>query len=215
MAQKIRVLIGTCAALVAMVTSAAAQGTSASEDPKWPLCRTGGDSRTADRTGAIAACTALISAETSRTKRAEAYMWRGYARFWRDEPDLAIKDFVAATDLDADNATAWAWQGATFDVQRRFSDAVERLNRALALTPDAPGPLMYRGIAFAGLGLKETAMADLNDAVRRLPDWAYGLYARSVVRRTMGDTAGANADRAAAIQKDAEIDRKMARFFEP
>jgi len=171
------------------------------------------DSLKVDRLPVIAACTRLIASETALDRRANAYLWRGYARYHRDEYDLALKDFVASSDAKPDLALAWAWQGATLVAKRQFADAIAPLNRSLALVPGGTGGLLYRAIAFAGLGQTERALADLDAGIVRTPDSVYAHYARSVIRRRMGDARGAVEDWDFALKKDADIPTKMARFF--
>jgi Flp pilus assembly protein TadD len=54
----------------------------------------------------------------------------------------------------------------------------------------------------------DKALADYNLAVTGSPREAWSLYARSIVRRKLGDTAGAEADRTAALKIDPKLPEK-------
>jgi lipoprotein NlpI len=79
-----------------------------------------------------------------------------------------------------------------------FEHAIADETKANELVPTAAQPICVRGMAYIGASNFDQAIADFNAVIKIDPKSAYGLYGRGTARLKKGDTAGGNADIAAA-----------------
>ena len=135
---------------------------------------------------------------------------RGNAHNNEKDYDLALKDFDQALKLKPDFAYAFNNRGIVYDNLGQTSRAVEDYDRAIALDPNFGDAFNNRGIANLNLGRPDAALADFDNALRVDPKKASSLFGRGVARRRLGDTAGGDADIAAAKAIRADVTEGMA-----
>src|SRR5260370_37932 len=172
---------------------AQAQAQSYEQLEKW--CHD--DKATDDQT--IQGCSAVIaSGRESGEKLSRVYYDRGLAFLDKNQLAPAIEDFDEAIRLNPKDADAFSARGDAHRLNRDPFRATNDYDRAIALKPDDAGAYKSRGFLYA-------AMADLNNALRIDPKKASSLFGRGVAKRRMGDTAGGDADIAAAKALSADV----------
>jgi tetratricopeptide (TPR) repeat protein len=78
--------------------------------------------------------------------------------------------------------------------------------------------LASRGFTYLKLGRPKEAIADYDAEIKINPGNPYSLFGRGIGKQLTGDTAGAEADMAAAIKINASIAERMAKLgvrFDP
>ncbi len=93
-----------------------------------------------------------------------------------DDPDLLIDRSIAAATME------------------RYMDAIDDLDRALALDSRRVDALTFRAAAWRNEGRLEAARADIDRAVALEPDNPEALLERGIERQRDGDATGARAD---------------------
>ena len=130
----------------------------------------------------------------------DAWMSRGYLSAYRDPRTLAgmREAFERAIAHDPRNVEAYHQLGAKLPLLGEDSAAAVAMARALALDPD-------RAITLRNMGLLEARRRRFPEAIRWLdsavtvdPGAVYARRDRALLRLTLGDTAGARLDIAAA-----------------
>jgi len=137
---------------------------------------------------------------------AEAYNSRGDAYKSIEDFDRAISDYGRAILLDPKNAeylNSRCWARAI--AGRDLSQALDDCNESLRLRPNNSSILNSRGLAHFKLGAFDRAIADYEAAVNKDPMDAGSRYARGIARLKTGDTAGGEADIAAAKAIEGDI----------
>lgn len=121
----------------------------------------------------------------------------GQAWLLADQPDRAKAAFDAALSFDPRNAEFLVDRSEALADSSHDWEAIDDLNRALALAPDNVDALLFRASAYRHIGGKdalELAAADADRALKLAPDSVPGLLERGNIRRLKGDAAGARAD---------------------
>ena len=77
---------------------------------------------------------------------------------------------------------------------QRYQDAVEDLNRAIAIAPNSAEPYVYRAGAYRSLGKQDKAMEDVQRALALEPSNPEALLLRGNLRAAGGNQDGARAD---------------------
>lgn len=126
--------------------------------------------------------------------RADAYMQRGNAHRAMGEPDLALSDYQAAIDLNANLAEAHNGIALIYIERRDSRHALEELNKSLALQPNIDG-FYQRGQILEALGEHQKAIDDFNQGISVARDAPYMYRARAMAKEKLGDLDGAHADR--------------------
>jgi len=103
--------------------------------------------------------------------KAEDYMTRGIAFYYRDKYYSALESFKKAIELKPDLAVAWFNKGAMLDRLGRSEEALESLEKAIELKPDLADAWFNRACLYALKGERENALADLRRAVELDPSW--------------------------------------------
>lgn len=119
----------------------------------------------------IEACTRLIdSGQAANPQLVAAYSQRGFLRRLK-EPDLALTDYNAALNIQADAPVALTNRAWIYMTRSRYDVALQDLNKAIELFPPALAARAryYRGYTFAKQKDYPAAMSDLNEAVRVEP----------------------------------------------
>ncbi|MCL2555233.1 MAG: hypothetical protein FWE75_24205 [Actinomycetia bacterium] len=122
-----------------------------------------------------------------------------------EQAEAAFASFTAALEADPEFAAAWANRAVLAYSAGRPADAVDDLDRAVALADD-PVLRANRALALQDLGEHARALADLDAAVPALagedPDL---LFRRGTARHALGDAEGARADWAAHLAAYQEL----------
>lgn len=118
---------------------------------------------------------------------AQAWLLAGNAQRANDVLGAAIALAAEDPELWIDRAGARAALG-------RYAEAVQDLDRALAISPGRADALALRASAKRRLGDIPGARADADAALAREPGSMEALLERGILRRAGGDAAGARAD---------------------
>ena len=133
-----------------------------------------------------------------------------YTRADRFEPAVAVLDrWIAANPKDiqlpkALNNRCWVRALWGRDLDQGLADC----NVALRLTPHISAILDSRGLVNLRLGKLADSIADYDESLRLQSRNAWSLYGRGLARRRKGDTAGGDADVAAAAAIDPQLSDK-------
>ena len=94
---------------------------------------------------------------------------RGLAWHRKGQDDRAIQDFDRAIRLNPTGAGV-ANRASSYSAMGQYDRAIEDFDRALSLKPDDADLLGNRCYAKASAGALAAALADCNEALRRMPD---------------------------------------------
>ncbi len=146
----------------------------------------------ARRSGADAATRAAVFAEA------------GSAWTLAGEPDRAFAAATMALTLAPDDPALVLDRALALGSTGRYAEALEDLDRAVALDPSRADAWVLRGAAKRQLGRAAEAEHDVARALTLAPENAEALLERGALRRTKGDVRGARADweRAARLAPD-------------
>jgi tetratricopeptide (TPR) repeat protein len=124
----------------------------------------------------------------------EAYLERGNAHRVLGEPEEALADFQAATDLNPSLADAQNGIAMIYVERQDYKHALERLNKSILLRPTVEA-YYQRGQILEIQGDHQRAIDDYNQAIGEMPDAPYMYRARALAKANLGDKEGAHADR--------------------
>lgn len=168
---------------------------------------------TRDPAGALsdlkAADNALAQSSDARLRLASMYNTA-------NEPAGALPNYDKWLEThreDSSRATAFngrCWARALLN--RELDKALSDCNAALKLRPGEANILDSRALVYLRGRALDKALIDYNAALKVQPRNAWSLYARGIVKRRSGDTAAADADRAAAIAINAGIEERAKRY---
>jgi tetratricopeptide (TPR) repeat protein len=127
---------------------------------------------------------------------AEAFSSRGTAYAAQKDNGRAIADFTRAVTLNPKMAAAYSGRARAYSEIKDFARALADCNTAIANAPNS-ADYWLRGQTYEALGDGETALADLNEAVR-----------------LDRENAGPYADRARLYEKRKDYDRQIASLNE-
>lgn len=145
-------------------------------------------------------------------ENALAYFYRGSEWGGKGDHDRAIADLNKAISLDPTNRHAWdlrCYERA--QANRDLSQALADCEEALRLAPNDESTRGSRGFVYLRLNRLDEAITDFDAALKPRPN-TYWLYARGIAKLRKGDTAGGNADIAAAKGYKADIAEEFARW---
>ncbi|MGA3189150.1 MAG: tetratricopeptide repeat protein [Bryobacteraceae bacterium] len=132
----------------------------------------------------------------------DAYLERGNAHRILGEPDEALADYQAATDLNPSLAAAHNGIAMILIERHDLPHALERLTKSIALQPTVES-YYERGQILESQGDHKKAIEDYDKAIAEQRDSPYMYRARALAKANLGDQEGAHADRMIA----AEIER--------
>ena len=126
--------------------------------------------------------------------RAAVFAEAGSAWTLAGEPDRAFAAATMALTLAPDDPALMLDRALALGATGRYAEALEDLDRAVALDPSRADAWLLRGAAKRQLGRVEDAERDVARALSLAPDNAEALLERGALRRTKGDVRGARAD---------------------
>jgi tetratricopeptide (TPR) repeat protein len=129
----------------------------------------------------------------------DAYLERGNAYRILGEPDAAIADYRAATDLNPNLAAAHNGIAVIYLERHDFNHALEELNKSITLQPTVDA-YYQRGQIRESQGNHQKAIEDYDRAIAEQPDAPYMYRARALAKANLGDQDGAHDDRTIANQ---------------
>ena len=121
----------------------------------------------------------------------------GQAWLLADQPDRAKTAFDAALSFEPGNADFLVDRSEALADSGHYWEAIDDLNRALAIAPDDVDALLFRASAYRHVGgadALELAQADAERALKLAPNSVAGLLERGNIRRLKGDAVGAKSD---------------------
>ncbi len=121
----------------------------------------------------------------------------GQAWLLADRLDRAKAAFDAALGFEPHNPEFMIDRAEALAEGGHYWEAIDDLNRALALDPNNVDALVFRASAYRHVGgadALELAQADVDRALKLAPDSVSGLLERGNIRHLRGDTVGARAD---------------------
>jgi tetratricopeptide (TPR) repeat protein len=128
-----------------------------------------------------------------------AYLERGNAQRILGEPDAALADYQAATNLNPMLAAAHNGIAMIYIERNDLRHALERLDKAISVEPTVEA-YYERGQILDSQGDHQKAISDYDKAIAERPDSPYMYLARARAKSNLGDKEGAHADRMTAAQ---------------
>jgi tetratricopeptide (TPR) repeat protein len=128
----------------------------------------------------------------------DAYIERGiyYANSPRKRPELAIQDFTQAIRVRPTDFNAYYLRGQKFTEQKDYDSAIRDYSESIRLRPWGTTYIL-RGDAYRVQAQYQRAVQDYSEAIRLwtnpYPSYAYA--GRAAAKDSLGDKAGAAADR--------------------
>ncbi len=119
--------------------------------------------------------------------------WLLLAAFLFYVGNFVVQNFTASGNFE---------QGLALHKERKCTEAIVKLDRALSFDPDLIAAYHVRAICHWRLGHIDQAMADYSATVRLKPDYTAGYESRGVVHRHKGNLDAALADWDTAIRLD-------------
>lgn len=126
--------------------------------------------------------------------RAALFAEAGNAWMLAGDPDRAFAAATMALTLAPDDPALVLDRAAALGAMDRYAEALEDLDRAVALDPSRADAWVLRGAAKRQLGRTAEAERDVARALSLAPDNAEALLERGALRRSKGDLRGARAD---------------------
>ncbi|MFE6866229.1 tetratricopeptide repeat protein [Kitasatospora sp. NPDC057692] len=158
-----------------------------------------------DAPDALAPWAEMLGQAAQDSDDAELIRWAGriHAAAGGEQPVLETLDALAGPGLPA-RVRAWALthRGYQYFVEDRDDDALADLDQAVAIAPDLPQALAYRGRVLNWHGHHGRALADFTAALALDPEYAWALSRRGEARQLAGLAEEAMADFTAALALD-------------
>ena len=121
----------------------------------------------------VEVCTRALSTELSRDDRAATFINRGVVELNARTYEAAIADFNAGIQVRPDLGEGYLNRGATYIELNRFREALDDIDKGLALGISKPHIGYYdRAIAHEGLGDARAAFDDYTRAHQLAPDFS-------------------------------------------
>lgn len=143
---------------------------------------------------------------------ADYYGERGLAYYAKQDNARALADYNRAISLDSDNSYRYNNRGNAYKSMGELDRAIADYDQAIKLRPKYWLALRNRGNALYLAGKYDLAIADYDSISQIDPKAADGLYGRGIAKLKKGDSAGGNADIAAAKVVEADIAEQFGRL---
>jgi tetratricopeptide (TPR) repeat protein len=125
----------------------------------------------------------------------------------------SIADYTEAIRLDSKNAAAYRNRCMAHAIAgRNLPQALSDCDQALQLSPNDANTMGNRGFVYLRLGRLEDAIVEYDAALKLAPKVAISLFGRGLAKQRKGDTAGGDADMAAAKAIDTSIAEEFANY---
>jgi len=139
----------------------------------------------------IQTCSLALEQQALDAKdRAATYINRGILEARSDNANGALSDYDLGLSLDGDLGEGYVDRGAVMIVLRRYNDALDNINRGIALGANRPQIAYYdRAVVQEALGNIRGAYEDYKKAVEIQPDFTLAIEQLSrfrVVRKSDG-----------------------------
>lgn len=143
-----------------------------------------------------------LAAGSRAGNQARAAVFGQAAQTWMmaDDPNRAFGAVTMGLTLAPNDTELLVDRSVILASQRRYREALEDLDRVLALDPDRAEAHVFRAAALRHLDRVEPARAAIDRALTLTPDSAEALLERGILRQLRGDDAGARADWQRAIE---------------
>ena len=146
-------------------------------------------------------------------KNAVAYNNRGNAWGAKDDLDRAVADYDQAIGINPKFVAPYQNRCLARAIAgRNLPQALSDCDQALGLRPNDANTMDSRGFVYLRLGRLDDAIVEYDAAVKRSAPTAFTLFGRGIAKQRNGDTAGGDADMAAAKAIDASIAEKFANY---
>jgi tetratricopeptide (TPR) repeat protein len=132
--------------------------------------------------------------------RAAVFAQATQAWLMAGEAGRAYAAATLALTLSPDDPDLLTDRAVTLGSLSRYREALEDLDRALALDTERTEALMFRAAAWRHLDRVDNAVRDIDRALALDPNYAEALLERGIIRQLRGDTAGAREDWERAIE---------------
>ncbi|MGE5539292.1 MAG: tetratricopeptide repeat protein [Gemmatimonas sp.] len=129
-------------------------------------------------------------------------LWSDSGRAWLEADDVAkaIAAFDNAVKLMPGDGELRVDRAVAFGGARRYWDAIDDLNAAIADGIETPEVYLLRATAYREVGTTELAMDDIARAAKMAPDDPNVLLERGRLRALTGDNGGAQQDFVAVLK---------------
>src|SRR5215467_2582742 len=146
-------------------------------------------------------------------KDALAYNNRGNAWGAKDDLDRAVADYDQAIGINPKFVAPYQNRCLARAIAgRNLPQALSDCDQALGLRPNDANTMDSRGFVYLRLGRLDDAIVEYDAALKLAPKAATSLFGRGIAKQRNGDTAGGDADMAAAKAIDASIAEKFANY---
>ncbi len=126
--------------------------------------------------------------------RAEAFAQAAQAWLLAGDLERAYAAQNAGLEISPDNLELLVDRGITLASAANYRTALADFNEAHKIAPQRADILVYRASVHRYLNAMDAAMRDVQRAINLAPDLQEGFLERGILRRLMGDEAGARAD---------------------
>ena len=126
--------------------------------------------------------------------RAEAFAQAAQAWLLAGDLERAYAAQNTGLELSPDNLELLVDRGITLASAANYRTALDDFNQAHKIAPQRADILVYRASVHRYLNAMDAAMRDVQRAINLAPDLQEGFLERGILRRLMGDQAGARDD---------------------
>ena len=132
---------------------------------------------------AIRECSEALKTPLTRSDEAATHVNRGVLYMRRGEQDRAVADYEAALEIRDDLPEAFINYGAALFYMARYDDALQAVNRALAMGTDKEAEALFnRALIHDRQENYRAAYDDLTRVLELEPDWEAAAKARARYR---------------------------------
>jgi tetratricopeptide (TPR) repeat protein len=104
-------------------------------------------------------------------KDAWALADRGVARVWKRDFGTAQKDLAAAEAIDPNNLVLLRGRALEAELKGNYESAAELYSKSLEREPESAFVLGHRALVYRALDQDQKALADSDQALKKLPSW--------------------------------------------
>lgn len=134
------------------------------------------------------------------------YSYRAETRLQMGDSTGALYDYSIAVRLSPNKAQCYIDRGDMFLMLKRYEFAIIDYTKSLELDSTKTRTYMKRATSYYKLQNFPTALTDLETAIRQNPTYGLAYYYRAIVRKALGEKAGACEDISKAQQLGIHVD---------